>query len=379
MGKHVAANGITLLIVALVVGMSVMKWVTGQMTEEGPLAEETFITIPGGATAGRITDILVEKGAISSAFLFKWSLNRQDKAEAMKAGFYQVPAGASINELIELLTTGSGGSTRYQATYRLRNDGFSARLVDRVETGSFADLEPDAIQEKVNELLADGDSLELRVAVPEGLTSWQIVEGLKAVPFLDGEIADLPAEGALAPNTFSISPGMPRQSIIDQMLAAQKKIVADAWEERDPSVPLQSPAELLILASIVEKETGVAEERGLVAGVFTNRLREGMRLQTDPTVIYGITNGQGVLGRGIRRSELERRTPYNTYVIKGLPPTPIANPGREAIKAAANPSETDYVFFVADGTGGHAFAATLREHEENVKRWREIEQERAGE
>ena len=154
--------------------------------------------------------------------------------------------------------------------------------------------------------------------------------------------------------------------------------MASAWVERDPDVPLQSPEEALILASIIEKETGVPEERGQVASVFVNRLNRGMKLQTDPTVIYGITKGQGVLGRGLRQSELRRETPYNTYVIEGLPPGPIANPGKASIEAALNPDSTDFVFFVADGTGGHAFATTLDEHNANVKKWREIEAERAN-
>ena len=151
-----------------------------------------------------------------------------------------------------------------------------------------------------------------------------------------------------------------------------------AWEARDAELPLESPEDLLILASIIEKETGVAEERRQVASVFVNRLNRGMRLQTDPTVIYGITKGQGVLGRGLRRSELRAATPWNTYVIQGLPPTPIANPGRESLMAAAQPDTTNFVFFVADGTGGHAFAETLDEHNRNVARWREIEAERAN-
>ncbi|MGB2200773.1 MAG: endolytic transglycosylase MltG, partial [Pseudooceanicola atlanticus] len=166
---------------------------------------------------------------------------------------------------------------------------------------------------------------------------------------------------------------------IDRMETAQEVILEAAWVERADNLPYDTPEEALIMASIIEKETGVAEERDQVASVFINRLNQGMRLQTDPTVIYGITNGQGVLGRGLRQSELRGETPYNTYVIDGLPPTPIANPGRAAIEAAVNPSSTDFLFFVADGSGGHAFARTLAEHNENVARWRQIEAERASE
>ncbi|MCL4107611.1 UNVERIFIED_CONTAM: hypothetical protein GTU68_022072 [Idotea baltica] len=162
------------------------------------------------------------------------------------------------------------------------------------------------------------------------------------------------------------------------MAARQESILADAWAARSDGLPLQSAEEALILASIIEKETGVASERRQVSSVFINRLNQGMRLQTDPTVIYGITKGEGILGRGLRQSELRGQTPYNTYVIDGLPPTPIANPGRASILAALDPDDTDFIFFVADGTGGHAFARTLAEHNSNVARWREIEAERAN-
>jgi UPF0755 protein len=167
--------------------------------------------------------------------------------------------------------------------------------------------------------------------------------------------------------------GQERGALVAEMQTRQQSILAAAWASRQDGLPLASPEEALILASIVEKETGVADERPQVASVFVNRLRQGMRLQTDPTVIYGITRGEGTLGRGLRRSELDRTTPWNTYRIDGLPPTPIANPGRAAIEATLNPDDTPYVFFVADGTGGHAFAVTLADHNRNVARWREIE------
>ncbi len=197
-----------------------------------------------------------------------------------------------------------------------------------------------------------------QVVVPEGWTSWQVVEALRAREDLTGEIAEVPPEGSLAPAGYDYQRGDTRQSLIDRMRLEQERILAEAWEGRDPDLPVSSPEELLILASIIERETGIAEERGEVAGVFVNRLRRGMRLQTDPTVIYGITRGEGSLGRGLRASELAAATPYNTYVIQGLPPGPIANPGRDAIEAAARPLETENLYFVADGTGGHAFAAT---------------------
>ena len=217
-----------------------------------------------------------------------------------------------------------------------------------------------------------------RVALAEGVTSWQVVEELKALDVLEGDVAELPEEGSLAPDSYEVRAGTELADVIAEMQSRQEAIIAEAWAGRTEGLPLETPEEMLVLASIIEKETGVAEERRQVASVFVNRLREGMRLQTDPTVIYGITNGQGVLGRGLRQSELRRATPYNTYVINGLPPGPIANPGAAAIRAAVDPAETDFLFFVADGTGGHAFARTLAEHNENVAKWRQIEAQQNG-
>jgi UPF0755 protein len=233
--------------------------------------------------------------------------------------------------------------------------------------------------EQILDLLNAGGNVLRQIVVPEGWTSWQVVEMLRAHEDLTGEIAEIPAEGALAPAGYDFQKGDERAAILERMEARQSEILAEAWQGRDPDLPLSSPEELLVLASIVEKETAVAEERDRVASVFVNRMDRGMRLQTDPTVVYGITKGEGSLGRGLRRSELVQRTEYNTYVIDGLPPTPIANPGREAIVAAAHPAETDYLYFVADGTGGHAFASSLAEHNANVVKWRRIEAERAAE
>ena len=187
----------------------------------------------------------------------------------------------------------------------------------------------------------------------------------------------MPPEGSLAPAGYDFQRGDTRQSLIDRMREEQSEILAVAWAGRARRLPVRSPEDLLTLASIIEKETGVPEERPEVAAVFVNRLTKGMRLQTDPTVIYGLTKGEGVLGRGLRASELTKITPYNTYAIVGLPPTPIANPGRAAIEAAAHPSQSDALYFVADGSGGHVFATTLSEHNRNVAAWRRIEAERA--
>jgi len=215
-----------------------------------------------------------------------------------------------------------------------------------------------------------------RIALAEGATSWQIVEALRKADFLTGEVEEVPAEGTLAPDSYEVRDGDDRGALLADMEERQALRLAEAWANRDENLPIATPEEALILASIIEKETGVPDERGTVASVFVNRLNRGMRLQTDPTVIYGVTEGRGTLGRGLRQSELRARTPWNTYVIDGLPPTPIANPGLASIEAALNPEETDLVYFVADGSGGHAFARTLDEHNANVARWREIEADR---
>jgi UPF0755 protein len=177
----------------------------------------------------------------------------------------------------------------------------------------------------------------------------------------------------LAPQSYEVTRGADRATLLAEMQTRQAAILAEAWAGRAEGLPYDTPEQALVMASIVEKETGVPEERGRVASVFINRLEQGIKLQTDPTVIYGITKGHGALGRGLRQSELRGKTPYNTYVIDGLPPTPIANPGQASIEAALNPDSTKYLFFVADGSGGHAFAETLAEHNDNVARWRALE------
>jgi UPF0755 protein len=216
----------------------------------------------------------------------------------------------------------------------------------------------------------------IRVAIAEGTTSWQVVEALKSVDILTGDIAQVPDEGYLAPDSYEIKAGDTREDVLGRMQQAQKRRLEEVWAQRSETTPVQTRGDLLTLASIIEKETGVADERFTVASVFANRLEKGMALQTDPTVIYGVTRGKGPLGRGLRKSELRKDTPWNTYVNRGLPPTPIANPGLASLQAALTPAATDFIFFVADGTGGHAFAVTLKEHNRNVAAWRKIEASR---
>jgi UPF0755 protein len=226
--------------------------------------------------------------------------------------------------------------------------------------------------------LVQGKAILHSVTIPEGWTSEQVVARLNENEILTGEVGEMPREGTLLPDTYKFERGTSRQQIVNAMQAAQKRALNEIWARRAPDLPIKTPQELVILASIVEKETGRADERTRVAGVFINRLQKRMRLQSDPTIVYGLVGGKGTLGRGILRSEIERPTPYNTYAIEGLPPGPIANPGRASLEAVANPSRTRDLYFVADGTGGHAFAENLDQHNRNVTRWRQIERNRAA-
>ena len=211
--------------------------------------------------------------------------------------------------------------------------------------------------------------------MPEGLTSEQIVARLLENDILSGPVKEIPKEGTLLPETYRFSRGTTREQVIARMQQAQKRAAQESWERRSADLPIQTPEQLIVLASIIEKETGRADERSRVAAVFINRLKQKMKLQSDPTIIYGLVGGKGTLGRPIMRSEIEQPTPYNTYVITGLPPGPIANPGRAALEAAANPSRTRDIYFVADGTGAHAFAENYEQHQRNVARLRLIEQQ----
>jgi UPF0755 protein len=230
-----------------------------------------------------------------------------------------------------------------------------------------------ASMRQVLDTLVEGKSIAHKVTLAEGLTSQQIVERIQANPDLKGTITEIPAEGTLLPDTYRFQIGDSRQDIIERMQVSQKKFLAKMWEERDPDIVVQTPEEAVTLASIVEKETSRADERPLIASVFQNRLRKKMRLQSDPTIIYGLVGGKGVLDHPIQQEELDRETAYNTYNIDGLPPGPIANPGRAAIEAVLKPAKTKDLYFVADGTGGHAFAPSLDDHNKNVAQWRQIE------
>jgi len=259
------------------------------------------------------------------------------------------------------------------ASYLLRNV-LSGRPVE-LKAGEY-ELKKHASMADVLNTLVQGKSILLKLTIPEGLTSQQIVERVHNAPDLVGDIAEIPPEGTLLPDTYRFSKGMARQELLERMQVEMQRYLAKAWANRQTDLPLKNPQEAIIFASIVEKETGRPDERNRVAGVFMNRLRKGMRLESDPTVIYGIAGGQGTLGRPLTRTDLRQETPHNTYRIKGLPSTPICNPGRSAIEATLNPAATKELFFVADGTGGHAFSATLREHNAAVSNWRKVERAR---
>ena len=243
-----------------------------------------------------------------------------------------------------------------------------------IKAGEY-EIKKEASMRQVLDTLVEGRSILQKITVPEGLTSQQIVERLRADNNLTGEIAQIPAEGTLLPDTYRFSKGMARQELIDRMLAEHQKTVASLWEKRQEGLPVQTLEQALILASIIEKETGRADERDRVAAVFVNRLRKPMRLQSDPTIVYGLVGGQGPLGRSITRSDIDSKTPYNTYQIDGLPPTPICNPGRSAIEATLNPAKSSDLFFVADGSGRHVFTTNLKDHNAAVQNWRKFERE----
>lgn len=378
MARAIASGALTLLIVLLLAVGGFLGWAQGQFNGRGPLAEAICFEVPRGANLTRVSAALTEQGVIAHPQIFRIGAGYLERADDLKFGSYALAAGISMREVLEAITAGGQSSCGREKNYRIgvNSADIVLREVDPA-TNSFVEVAKyDPATEAVPEILSSPEwqgDVRMRVTLAEGVTSWQVVEALKAAQFLAGDIAAVPDEGSLAPDSYDVTPGADRAALLAEMALRQDRILAQAWEARAEGLPYQTPQEALIMASIIEKETGVADERRRVASVFINRLAQGMRLQTDPTVIYGVTNGQGVLGRGLRRSELDRVTPYNTYQIDGLPPTPIANPGRLSIEAALNPETTPYLFFVADGTGGHAFAVTLREHNANVAKWREIE------
>ena len=383
MWRHIASNALTMLIVAIFLLGGLILWGQTEYSAEGPLEEQICLRVERGSNVSRVSKTLEDQGAITSGMLLRVGMDYADLTGDLKAGSYLVPAKSTMKDIADIITRGGASTCGTEIVYRIGVTQLS-NLVRELDPATSTYIEKAKFDPAAEEAPAeyldvrDRADTRFRIAVAEGVTSWQIVEGLKRISLLEGDISEVPAEGSLAPQSYEVKKGDKREELLAEMAERQDSILAEAWENRVEGLPVNSPEEALILASLIEKETGVAEERRQVASVFVNRLRLGMKLQTDPAVIYGITLGQGVLGRGLRRSELRAATPYNTYVIDALTPTPIANPGRASIEAALDPDSTDYIFFVADGTGGHAFAVTLAEHNANVARCRQIEAERAA-
>jgi UPF0755 protein len=321
-----AVSGFLSFLLVILLGCAGL-FVTAQneMTARGPLQADKVVYIAPRTEVVDIIDLLEKENVIDSPLFFKFALWSEGKWSSVRFGEYLFKQQASMREVMETLVSG-------------------------------------------RQILHS-------VTIPEGLTSEQIIQRLNQSEFLAGDVREIPREGVLLPETYRVSRGMSRNDLIKKMQDDQTRLVDQIWNRRAADLPLKSKYELITLASIVEKETGKADERSRIAGVFLNRLQKRMRLQSDPTIVYGLVGGKGTLGRGILRSELDKPTAYNTYVIEGLPPGPIANPGRAALEAVANPSRTKDLYFVADGTGGHAFAETLDQHNRNVVRWRQIEKE----
>lgn len=384
MWRHIASNALSFLVVLVFLFGGVLIWAQNSYVSEGPLDRAICVQVERGTTFRRVSETLAEDGAVASAAMLRIGADYAGKTSELKAGSFLVPEGASMEQIVDIVTRGGASTCGTEVVYRVSINRATVQVRELdPETGRFvevAEFNPaeDAVPDAYARVKAEADT-RYRVALAEGVTSWQIVQELGQIDILEGEIDEIPAEGSLAPDSYEIAPGANRSELLARMASAQERILAEAWANRQDGLPLQTPEEALILASIIEKETGTPDERFLVSSVFNNRLEQGMRLQTDPTVIYGITRGQGILGRGIRQSELRAETPWNTYVIDGLPPTPIANPGRASIEAALNPDETGYIFFVAktlDPSDGHNFAVTLAEHNANVATYRALEAQR---
>jgi UPF0755 protein len=304
----------------------VLTWGYGEYARPGPLGVAATVVVPPGAGLDAIAEELTRAGVLADPLVFR--------------------LGARL----------TGADTRLRAGEYI----FAARISPRQTVA----------------LLESGKTVVRRLTVVEGLTVAEIIAQLRVTDGLDGDLGPLPAEGTLLPETYHFSFGDKRRAIVGRMAESMRATLADAWAARSPGLPLETPGSALVLASIVEKETAVPQERARIAGVFLNRLRKGMKLQSDPTVVYGLTAGKGPLGRPLTHADLRTPSPYNTYLIDGLPPSPISNPGRASIAAVLNPARTDELYFVADGSGGHVFARTLDEHNRNVVRWRRRQRER---
>jgi UPF0755 protein len=321
----IAGNAIiTIILLAMIGGGAIYVYGRQKIEAPGPLQEDKVVNIPARAGMTDIADILQREGVIdNNRWAFIGSVFALKARADLKPGEYSFQKNASLRDVIGTIV--------------------------------------------------EGKVVQHAVTIPEGLTSEQIVARLTENDIFAGPIREVPREGTLLPETYKFPRGTTREQVISRMQQAQKRVLAEIWERRNADIPVKTPEQLVTLASIVEKETGKPDERSRVAAVFVNRLRQKMKLQSDPTIIYGLAGGKGTLGRPIKRSEIQQPSPYNTYIVEGLPPGPIANPGRASLEATANPARTRDLFFVADGSGGHAFTETYDQHQKNVARLRAME------
>jgi len=323
----IVGNAIITIILVFMIGAGGVYVYGKKMLESaGPLAEDKTVNIPPRSKTREIAETLQREGVIDiNPWLFMGAAFALKASSELKPGEYSFQKSASLRDVIGIIV--------------------------------------------------EGKVVQHSVTIPEGLTSEQIVARLTDNEIFAGNVREMPREGTLLPETYKFPRGTSREQVIQRMQQTHKRMLAEIWERRNPDIPVRSPEQLVTLASIIEKETGKADERSRVAAVFVNRLRQKMKLQSDPTIIYGLVGGKGTLGRPIKRSEIQQPSPYNTYVVDGLPPGPIANPGRASLEAAANPARTRDLFFVADGTGGHTFTETYDQHQKNVVKLRAMEKQ----
>ena len=377
MWRSAASNLISLLVVLMLLFGGLGLTAKSFYTSAGPLETPICVRIPSGSSFRTISEDLEKKGALHSAWFFRVGVRYQEKETKLKAGSFLIPINASMQDISNIVTKGGANTCGTEIVYsvgivsttiRVRELNPKTSQLEEKYVFKSNDQQPKAFNSLVND-----KSTRHRIVVAEGTTSWRIVQALNEISYLAGDIKETPREGSLAPDSYEFGQKDSRLTILKRMEVKQDNVLQEAWKSKMDGLPLKSPEEALILASIIEKETGLKSERRVIASVFINRLKKGMPLQTDPTVIYGITKGREILGRGLRQSELRKDTPWNTYLRGGLPPTAIANPGAESIFAALNPDDTEFIFFVADGTGGHAFSTNLIDHNKNVAKWREFE------
>ncbi len=323
----VVGNAIITLLILAMIGAGAGYYYGRQILDApGPLQEDAIVNIPQRAGKRDIADVLAREGVIDvNPWIFIGGVYALKASSDLKPGEYAFQKNASLRDVIGVIV--------------------------------------------------EGKVVQHSVTIPEGLTSEQIVARLSDNDIFVGSVREIPREGTLLPETYKFPRGTSRDQVIQRMQQAQKRVLAEIWERRSPDLPVRTPEQLVTLASIVEKETGKPDERSRVAAVFVNRLKQKIKLQSDPTIIYGLVGGKGTLGRPIKRSEITQPSPYNTYVIEGLPPGPISNPGRASLEATANPARTRDLYFVADGTGGHAFTETYDLHQKNVAKLRAMERQ----